>query len=183
MLTSLRAPVLRRGSAQAAPPPVCGLGVSPAARARPGGLPGAGPSAVGRPQPTCALEPTRRSPGLPAARGFCARRAPPPRLAAFPGRLLSLLLCTERLLFSPRNPLVAQELGLPAISRALALCGLSLVLPYSQRPPGVTFRCLLIKEEKGSEDLTFRSGFSPSGCKLGPAITGDVWPLRTVDSL
>ena len=38
----------------AAPPPVCCLGGFPAARSRPWRLPGAGPSRVGQPQPTCA---------------------------------------------------------------------------------------------------------------------------------
>ena len=68
--TSRRAPFLRRGSAQVAPPPVCGLRGFPAARARPWRLPGAGPKPVGQPQPPCAREPTRRS-RRSAARGFC----------------------------------------------------------------------------------------------------------------
>ena len=50
--TSRRAPFLRRGFSQAAPPLVCGLGGFPAVRARPWRLPGAGPKRVRRLQPT-----------------------------------------------------------------------------------------------------------------------------------
>ena len=87
--TSRRGAFLRRGSSQAAPPLVCGLGGFPAVRARPWRLPGAGPKRGRRLHPTCAREPTRVcSPLLLAAEGDGAEpaglAAPPPRLPAFP---------------------------------------------------------------------------------------------------
>lgn len=100
---------------------------------------GGGPSAVGGRQPTRAREPTRRS-GLPAARGSgraerLGLAAPPPRLAASPGRLLSLLLGTDGLLFFPVILSSRRDLGfLRSARRSLWTVSPGCCLPAIGRP-------------------------------------------------